>query len=91
MGQCLARAELILKLVLPVCVAINLLPQLLLEFRYFIIPYLLIRAQIKPVCWKSLALESVTMLTINAVTMFLFLYKPFSWDHDPDTEQRFMW
>ena len=31
---------------LPLCVALSLAPQLLLEPRYFILPYLLLRAQV---------------------------------------------
>ena len=33
---------------LPLCVALSLSPQLLLEPRYFILPYLLLRAQVTP-------------------------------------------
>ena len=91
LSQCLARSELMVKLVLPVCVVINLVPQLLLEFRYFIIPFILIRAQLKPVCWRSLALESVTVILINTLTIYLFLFRPFRWEHQPDSDQRFMW
>jgi len=64
---------------------------MLLEFRYFILPYILIRAQIKPTCWKSLAIETVMMVLVNIVTIYLFLFKPFHWEQEPDRLQRFMW
>ena len=51
--QCLAKSDLIFKILLPLCVFINMVPQLLLEFRYYIIPFLLIRSQLKPNCWRS--------------------------------------
>ena len=91
MCQSMAKSELIFKLVLPLCVIINIVPQLLLELRYFIIPYVLIRTQIKPNCWKSLAIESVMMISVNVITLYIFLFKPFKWDSEPDSWQRFMW
>ena len=90
-GQSMAKSDLIFKLVLPLCVVINIVPQLLLEFRYFIIPFILIRAQIKPNCWKSLAIESVMMISVNVITLYVFLFKPFKWPGEPDSWQRFMW
>ena len=90
-GQSMAKSDLIFKLVLPLCVVINIVPQLLLEFRYFIIPYLLVRAQIKPNCWKSLAIESVMMISVNFITLYAFLFMPFKWTSEPDSWQRFMW
>ena len=90
-AQCLLRADLLLKLLLPLCVIINILPQLLLEFRYFIVPYLLIRAQIKPSCWRALAVETLMSASVNCLTIYIFLYKPFRWEHEPDSQQRFMW
>ena len=89
--QSMAKSELIFKLVLPLCVFINIVPQLLLEFRYFIIPYILVRAQIKPNCWKSLAIESVMMISVNFITLYAFLFMPFKWTSEPDSWQRFMW
>ena len=90
-SQSMAKSDLIFKLVLPLCVIINIVPQLLLEFRYFIIPFILIRAQIKPNCWKSLAIESVMMISVNFITLYVFLFKPFKWASEPDSWQRFMW
>ena len=89
--QSLVKSDLIFKLVLPLCVTMNVVPQLLLEFRYFILPHLLVRAQIKPNCWKSLAIETVMLISVNFVTLYMFLFKPFQWDHEPGDQQRFMW
>ena len=89
--KCLAKSELVFKIVLPICVILSVVPQMLLEFRYFILPYILIRAQIKPTCWKSLVMETVIVVFVNIVTLYLFLYKPFLWEQEPEKLQRFMW
>ena len=89
--KCMAKSDLVFKLVIPVCIIISLVPQYLLEFRYFILPYLLIRSQLKPHSWKLLVLESVLLGTINIATLYIFLYKPFYWDQEPANVQRFMW
>lgn len=89
--KCIVKADLMFKLVLPACVVLSLVPQLLLEFRYFILPYIFIRAQVKPNCWKSLALETAMIVGINMATLYVFLYKPFTWDQEPGSLQRFMW
>lgn len=75
----------------PVFAAINLAPQLLLEFRYFIVPYLLYRLQVRPRSWARLASEAAAHAAVDAATVALFLWRPFAWDHEPDQVQRFMW
>lgn len=67
-----------------------LVPHKLLEFRYFIVPYLLYNIEIgmKQSGWQ-LALQLVFNLVINYSTVNLFLWSPFEW---PDgTVQRFSW
>jgi len=89
--RCLAKTDIVFKIILPFCVFLSVVPQMLLEFRYFILPYLLVRAHIKPICWKSLAMETAVMASVNIATFYLFLYKPFHWEQEPGTLQRFMW
>lgn len=73
-----------------VCVAIATIPQRLLEFRYFIIPYILLRIQMRSWCrWKILA-ELLISFVLNGIVVYLFLYKTFKWQHSNDI-QRFMW
>lgn len=62
-------------LLLPVFVTPTLLPTPLLEPRYFLIPYILLRAQVNDVPWWGVALEGVWYAAINAATMWVFLYK----------------
>jgi len=72
-------------LLLPVCVLPVLLPTPLLEPRYFLIPYLLLRAQIVDVPGWGVVLEGAWYALINAVTMWVFLY------HEREGGIRFMW
>lgn len=74
-----------------VCVSVVLIPQKLFEFRYFIVPYLLYRLHMPVGSRVGLALELLLYSIVNAVTIHLFLNKPFVWDHEPDQIQRFMW
>ena len=87
----LRRTELAFKLAFPICVVINLLPQLLLEFRYFVIPFILQRLQLRPQSWWTLMAEMALFQFVNVVTVSLFLFKPFQWEHEPENIQRFMW
>ncbi|KAI0308030.1 alpha-2-glucosyltransferase Alg10 [Multifurca ochricompacta] len=72
-------------LLLPLCTLPILLPTPLLEPRYFLIPYVLMRAQLGDVqTWGSL-LEGFWYGVINAGTMYIFLYK------EREGVGRFMW
>ena len=72
-------------LILPVFMLPTLLPTPLLEPRYFLIPYILLRCQVVDVPTWGLALEGVWYAGINAVTMYVFLYLP------RENVGRFMW
>jgi alpha-1,2-glucosyltransferase len=73
-------------LVLPVCVLPTLLPTPLLEPRYFLVPYVLLRAQVPPAENKrALALEGAWYVAVNALTMYVFLYR------EREGVGRFMW
>uniref|UniRef100_A0A8C4Q4F2 Dol-P-Glc:Glc(2)Man(9)GlcNAc(2)-PP-Dol alpha-1,2-glucosyltransferase n=1 Tax=Eptatretus burgeri TaxID=7764 RepID=A0A8C4Q4F2_EPTBU len=73
-----------------VCVLIATVPQRLLEFRYFIMPYLLFRVHAQPPPISRLLVECLLYLTINLLTFHLFLNRPFHWIGHPG-HQRFMW
>jgi len=75
---------------LALCVSAAIVPQRLMEFRYFIIPYLLIRLHIKDECRMRLLAELTVYLAINAFTFHRFLYKPIFWPNISD-HQRIMW
>lgn len=87
----LRRADLVFKMAFLVCIVINLAPLYLLEFRYFVIPFILQRLQIRPLNWWTLCLEMALFQGLNLATLALFLFQPFVWEHEPDQVQRFMW
>lgn len=84
--RCTAKTQTLLQfLVLPVFLLPTLLPTPLLEPRYFLIPYLLLRAQVVDVPNWGLVMEGAWYYLINALTMWVFLYK------DREGVGRFMW
>ncbi|KAI7897317.1 alpha-2-glucosyltransferase Alg10 [Mucor mucedo] len=71
---------------------LTLVPSPLLEFRYFIIPFLFFMVHIPPPTQISRTLLGLALyLVIHVVTIYLFLYKPFAWPNEPNATQRFMW
>ena len=73
-----------------ICLLVNLVPSMLFELRYFIIPYLIWRLNMPMPSHLTLFFEILVNLVINAATLYLFMEKPFQWDHD-SLLQRFMW
>ena len=72
------------------CVGAALVPQKLMEFRYFVVPYIVIRLHMKDESIKSLLIELLLYLFINVFTFYIFLYKPIFWPHEHQP-QRIMW
>ena len=62
------------------CLAL-LVPQKLLEFRYFIVPYMLFRMQLRQPTIAQLLLEFILYQVVNLVTFYIFMYKPFHWEN----------
>ncbi|KAF7396508.1 hypothetical protein HZH66_007370 [Vespula vulgaris] len=72
------------------CTVIVLIPQLLLEPRYFIIPYIFYRLSMrKPKTWQ-IVMESFTNSIINFLQFFIFVNKVFYWE-DQTYPQRISW
>ncbi|XP_019732677.1 dol-P-Glc:Glc(2)Man(9)GlcNAc(2)-PP-Dol alpha-1,2-glucosyltransferase [Hippocampus comes] len=72
------------------CLVAATVPQKLLEFRYFIIPYLMYRLHMPLPSLPRLALEFALYTAVNAVTIYVFVTKTFQWP-DSAATQRFMW
>jgi alpha-1,2-glucosyltransferase len=70
--------------------ALTLIPSPLLEFRYFITPYLIYRIAMRQPRGAWLFLELVMYTVINAFTIWMFLNRPFQWPSEEGL-QRFMW
>ncbi|KAF9213903.1 glucosyltransferase [Podila verticillata] len=89
--QALATEQTILWVIIyATATALTLIPSPLLEFRYFITPYLIYRISMRQPRGVWLVLELLGYCTINIVTMWLLMTKPFRWPHE-DGVQRFMW
>ena len=71
--------------------SLALVPTSLIEPRYYILPYIILRLHLRSSNKYRLALELIFYTAINAITMHVFLYKPFEWDNEPGLKQRFMW
>ncbi|CAB1317012.1 unnamed protein product [Coregonus sp. 'balchen'] len=73
-----------------VCLLAATVPQKLLEFRYFIVPYLLYRLHMPLPTLTRLVLEFLLYTAVNAATLYIFVNKTFQWPNSPAV-QRFMW
>jgi len=87
------------------CVILVIVPAKLIEFRYFIVPFLLLRMHMDNVPSENelkdtpkwlvippkiaLALEYTIYIMTNVFTFYMFLQKPFQWPSGE--EARFMW
>jgi len=81
-----ARDQTLLQtLILPIFVIPTLLPTPLLEPRYFLIPYILLRAQVVDVPTWGVVMEAIWYNIINGVTMWVFLFA------EREGVGRFMW
>ncbi|XP_011686104.1 PREDICTED: putative Dol-P-Glc:Glc(2)Man(9)GlcNAc(2)-PP-Dol alpha-1,2-glucosyltransferase [Wasmannia auropunctata] len=73
-----------------ICVSAMLVPQLLVEPRYFILPYVFYRLNMKrPGRWQ-ICCELLTILAINCLQFFIFASKVFYWEDQPYA-QRISW
>ncbi|PIA17127.1 hypothetical protein COEREDRAFT_41657 [Coemansia reversa NRRL 1564] len=86
------RVSALWQLALALCTAAVLIPSPLLEFRYFTVPYFFTRLHM-PLAEsrRALACELCMFVLINTITIWTFLNRPFEWDSEPGSLQRFMW
>ncbi|CAD6223011.1 GSCOCG00005349001-RA-CDS [Cotesia congregata] len=88
--MCLQDMRYLSKVLYAGCIAVVLIPQLLLEPRYFIIPYILVRLSLpEPKLWQ-ISLELMTTLVINFLQFYIFVTKTFYWT-DQEGPQRLSW
>lgn len=64
--------------------------QQLIEIRYFILPYLIIRLSMTSVKFRLLLLELIMHLLLNAIVFYLFVTKEIYWN-DYKAVQRIIW
>uniref|UniRef100_H2Z277 Dol-P-Glc:Glc(2)Man(9)GlcNAc(2)-PP-Dol alpha-1,2-glucosyltransferase n=1 Tax=Ciona savignyi TaxID=51511 RepID=H2Z277_CIOSA len=78
------------KVVYIICVSCQTAPQKLLEFRYFILPYIVFRINVKPQSKNTVWVELIIAVFVNLITVAVFLNKTFYWE-DLKEPQRIMW
>ena len=69
---------------------LTLVPSPLIEPRYLIVPYIMMRLHMPATSRKQEMTELVFFMMVNVLTMTLFIGYPFTWAHERGT-QRFMW
>ncbi|XP_033845813.1 dol-P-Glc:Glc(2)Man(9)GlcNAc(2)-PP-Dol alpha-1,2-glucosyltransferase [Periophthalmus magnuspinnatus] len=77
-------------LALLVCIMAATIPQKLLEFRYFIVPYLMYRLHMPLPSLPRLIIEFLLYTVVNVATIYIFISKTFQWPNST-AKQRFMW
>ncbi|KAL8563505.1 hypothetical protein ACOMHN_066172 [Nucella lapillus] len=73
-----------------ICTTACVVPQRMIEFRYFIVPYLIFRLNMPMPSKLFLTAEVMFYFAVNALTVYMYAYKPFVWAN-ADSLQRFMW
>ena len=72
------------------CTLLTIVPAHLIEFRYFIIPYIIWRLHLKINNRWAFRVELLTNILINLITIYVFIFKTFKWNDLAD-QQRLMW
>ncbi|CAF3813686.1 unnamed protein product [Rotaria sordida] len=65
--------------------------QKLLEFRYFILPFIILRLSINDKKTWGLVFEFIQAIIINIITLYVFCHRTFFWSTHPNIIQRFMY
>ncbi|XP_071571230.1 dol-P-Glc:Glc(2)Man(9)GlcNAc(2)-PP-Dol alpha-1,2-glucosyltransferase [Temnothorax nylanderi] len=90
MSRNIAHLRFLTKINYAICVCMVLIPQLLVEPRYFILPYIFYRLNVKrPERWQ-ICCESLTTFAINCLQFYIFASKVFYWQDQPYA-QRISW
>lgn len=88
--KCPSHLRFMSRILFLICTCAVLIPQLLLEPRYFIVPYILFRLNLRNIKTWQIALETVTILVINFIQFYIFVNKKFYW-MDQENPQRISW
>jgi alpha-1,2-glucosyltransferase len=78
-------------LLLLICIILLTIFQKLLEFRYFILPFILLRLSINDKRNSKLFFELFQAIIINIITLYIFCHQTFFWSTHPNIPQRFMY
>ncbi|KAL1114883.1 hypothetical protein AAG570_007707 [Ranatra chinensis] len=73
-----------------VSLVVSIVPQKLLEYRYYILPFMVFRININNLSWLQLSAELLFFLVINVMSIYIFASKEFYWA-DSKEIQRIIW
>ncbi|CAG2114312.1 unnamed protein product [Medioppia subpectinata] len=90
MYQLLQRKDSNFKTLLILCTFVSVVPQKLLELRYFLVPFVIWRMNIVPTNTTVLSLELALYTIVNTFTIYMFVFKTFKWPQNNEL-QRIMW
>ncbi|XP_055952582.1 putative Dol-P-Glc:Glc(2)Man(9)GlcNAc(2)-PP-Dol alpha-1,2-glucosyltransferase isoform X2 [Argiope bruennichi] len=82
--------SIVFKSIVVFCIIISVIPQKLLEFRYFIIPYIMLRINLKVESKWQPFLEFALYFVINFLVLYLFLFQKLPWEKT-EKSVRIMW
>lgn len=86
----LQHKDVIFKIIMAFCIVVSVVPQRLLEFRYFIIPFIMIRIHLRAESKLHPYLEFILYFVINFLVLYLFLFQVLPWD-STEKSVRIMW
>ncbi|RUS21152.1 alpha-2-glucosyltransferase Alg10 [Endogone sp. FLAS-F59071] len=90
--QALAKTLPLLNLLIYItAVGLNLVPSPLLEFRYFIIPFIVYMVHAPVPNNTRLGVLFMMYVAVNFWTLYMFMRRGFEWESEPGRVQRFMW
>lgn len=78
------------QLIFSICTFAAIALQQLIEIRYFILPYLIVRLSTGPIKFRWLLLEFILYLVLNAIAIYIFTTKEIRWENY-DFVQRMIW
>lgn len=78
------------QLIFTLCTVVSIALQQLIEIRYFILPFLMVRLLISSIKFKLLCFELVLYAMLNVIVFYLFATKEIYWQ-DYDYVQRIIW
>jgi len=90
-NQLSRRQSILWSLIYFTSLCLVLIPTPLIEFRYFILPFLFYRLHVDVPSSKVLIFQLIGFVGLNLLTLYVFVFRHFTWSDHPDELQRFMW
>lgn len=82
--------ETLLKCLIAFCTMLSIVPQQLIEFRYFIPAFVIWRLNLITNSSVCLIIEFIFNILVNLLTLYIFLFVTFKWNVTNEI-QRFIW